>query len=203
MVAREQRGAHTVVGSRSLAGRLTRQHILGVVQGGQVVGAAEVFHSDSASVRRGEFTIRTKKGSAAFGRTRCDHLAYIPFESDKGVNHCVMLIDQILLVNRGGLDWRDDEGRLAVGVLYDKLSVCSGGGMETGFNDDTSRGKCVIPGALRLTASDKARRYRWAVYVNQIYCTCSCFTDKTGHIFLTSQKMGFHGRKDLQYDDED
>lgn len=199
MDARLKRGAHQVEGELALAGRLQRHHIVGVAVGPAIEGGAAVFHSDSASIQCGACVIRTHPGAHAHGRTRCDYIAYIPFMSGRKQKPCVMIVDQILLIKRSGMGWADDEARVAVGTLYDRLSVHAGAGLESSYNDDPAMGACVVPSALFLSAAEKTRGYTWAVHLSQIHCTCSCIFGVTGDTFLTSHKMGFHGRKDLQY----
>lgn len=202
MEARARNRAHQVEGELSLAGRLLRKHVLGEAVGVDIVGAADVFCSDTASIQRGASVIRTHTGSMAEGRTRCDHFAYIPFMTGRTQNPCVMNVDQILLVRRSGMGWHDDEARIAVGTLYERLPVHRGAGLQSSYNDDPLQGACVVPSALFLSARDKKRGYTWAVHLSQVHCSCSCIYGVTGDTFLTSHKMGFHGRKDLQFKDE-
>jgi len=131
MEARVKNGAHQVEGELGIAGRLLRQHVLGVANGAEVEGAAEVFCADSASIQRGASIIRTETGSGAHGRTRCDHFAYVPFLSGRTQNPCVMHVEQILLVRQAGMGWQNDEARIAVGILYDRLPVHRGAGLRT------------------------------------------------------------------------
>lgn len=202
MVEKEKNGARMVEGEAALAGRLLRKHIMGVSTAVGVEGAAQVCWSDSATIKRGAFVVRTKVGSRAHGRTRCDHFVFVPFWMGAVFNPCVMEVDQILLVKREGMGWPEDECRLAVGTLYDKLTVCDGGGLQTRFND-SAVGPRTVPGALRLTSSARSCGYKWAVHLYQVHCTCPVLIDKDGYVFLTSQTMGFHGRKDLMYPDDE
>jgi len=198
MEARMARRAHEVRGSLAIAGKLLRHHILGERVGALVQGAAHVVCSDSATIRRGMFVVRSKRGSAKSGRTKSDHFAYVPFRSGSRPNACVLEIEQILVVRQSGLGWEGDEARLAVGVMYDRLVVRSGGGLESSFNDELTQGACVVPRALFLSARRKKQGYKWAVFLNQIYCPCCVHHADQGDTFLTCSKMGFHGRKDLQ-----
>ena len=201
MEARAARRAHRVRGSLAIEGKLLRRHILGERVGQEVQGAAEVLCSDSASIRRGTCVVRTKGGSGASGRTKCDHFAYIPFSSGRAHNACVLKIEQIVLVHKQGMGWADDEARLAVGILYDRLPARSGAGLESSYNDELADGACVVPRALFLSARRKKEGYRYAVHLCQINCSCSVLSTVHGDTFLTSSKMSFHGRKDLQHVD--
>ena len=194
--------AHRVQGDRAVAGFLRRQEIVGRRGVHGIEDAAEVFYSDSASIGLGAFVVRTIAGSNASGRTRCDQYAYVPFMSGRRHNPCVLEVDQIVLVRKPGMGWPNDEARLAVGCLYDHLQVRKGCGLEDKFNDDPARGACVVPRALFLSADRKKHGYKWAVHLNQVYCSCCVITGPSGDTFVTSHKMGYHGRKDLQFSDE-
>jgi len=195
------RRAHGVLGGQAIAGRLLRTHILGERVGVEVEGAAHVMCSDSASIRCGTCTVRTRLGSMGHGRTRCDHFAYVPFSTRSGHSACVLEIEQILLIRKEGMGWPDDEARLAVGILYAGLPTRSGAGLESSYNDDVTRGSCMVPRALYCSHRRQQQGYKWAVHLHQIHCPCSVHTGNDGVTFLTCSKMSFHGRKDLQYVD--
>lgn len=161
---------------------------------------AHVQYSDTATIHSGKFVVRTEKGSSACGRTHTDHFVYIPFRAGQRHNACVMQIDQLLLVKREGMQWRNDEARIAVGTLWDHLSIRRGIGLECGYNDDPAKGPCIVPRALLLTPSRRKKSYRTAVFIRQIYCPCVYIPDPDGDTFVTISKMGYNGRKDLLYD---
>lgn len=204
MEAKVQSRSHKVMGEKAIAGVLRRADVAGHRGAFGVVGAADVFHSDTASIGEGAAVVRTVAGSSAYGRTRCDHYAYVPFAAASRHNPCVLVVEQLLLVRKRGMGWPQDEARLAVGILYDHLTIRSGAGLEDHWNDDSSRGPHCAPRVLFLPSKKKKKGgYRWAVFLNQIYCTCSIVPGITGDVFLTTSKMGFHGRKDLKFDDDD
>ena len=195
------RRAHEVRGDMAIAGKLRRHHILGERVGAVVEDSAHVLCSDSASIRAGTCVVRTQRGADHYGRTKCDHYAYIPFRSGSRHNACVMEIHQILLVRKQGMGWDHDEARIAVGVLYDRLPIRAGAGLESTYNDDCSIGSCCVPRALFLSARRKKEGYKWAVFLSQIHCSRAVHTAAQGTTFLTNSKMSFHGRKDLQHVD--
>lgn len=195
---------HQVQGDLALAGKLTEKHILGWWNTG--LGRREypdgvrpiVQVSDTASIQSGAFVIRSVAGSTACLRTHPDQYVYIPFASARGHNACVMRIDQLVLVRRANMGWRNDEARLAVGTLWDHLAVRRGVGLESVYNDDPSRGACRVPRALWLSPLKKAKGYQVVVFIRQIHCPCVYIPDPIdGDIFLTITKMGYRGRKDL------
>lgn len=196
--------AHRVNGDLAIAGKLTKDHITG-----RRVGAGhpvtypdgirpDVLVSDTATIQSGAYVIRTELGSVAYKRTHTDQYVYIPFRSGRTHNACVMCIEQLVLVKRVGMGWRNDEARIAVGTLWDHLSVRHGAGLESTFNDDPKQGACVIPRAMLLTPQRKEKGYKHAVFIRQIQCPCVYIPDsKGGDVFMTISKMGYRGRKDL------
>lgn len=197
MESKMARRAHVVQGPYALAGVLRREGVAGQRTLTGVTGAAEVFWADSASIGQGATVVRTVRGTTARGRTRCDQYAYVPFSSATRHNPCILVVDQLLLVRKSGMGWPGDEARLAVGTLYDHLTIRSGAGLEDEWNDDSTVGPHSTPRVLFLSAKKKRRGYRWAVHLSQVHCTCSFVQGVSGDVFLTSSKMGFHGRKDL------
>lgn len=197
--------SHQVQGELAIAGVLTGSHITGTWNKGtgQVVHkdghVATVQYSDSATIQSGAFVIRTEKGSSAYQRTHTDHFVYVPFRAGRRHNACVMQIDQLLLVKRKGMQWRNDEARIAVGTMWDHLTVRRGIGLETEFNDDPALGPCTVPRALLLTPSRRKKGYKMAIFIRQIHCPCVFIPDDDGDTFMTISKMGYHGRKDLLY----
>lgn len=192
---------HQLHGPLAVAGVLTEEHITGYREAGLIKDAAEVFYSDTASIQWGAFLIRTDKGCAAFGRTRTDQYAYIPFMAAHRQNPCVMKISQLLLVKRQGMGWPNGECRLAVGTLYDSLSIRKGAGLEAEYNDDPSREACVVPRALFASRRCLECGYLWAVHMRQINCPVAHIPGTSGDTFLTLSKLGYHGRKDLLTND--
>lgn len=203
MEAKMNRRAHGVMGDLAIAGVLKREDVVGHRTAAGITGDAQVYYSDSASIGNGATVVRTVAGSSAYGRTRCDQYAYVPFAAAKRHNACVLVVDQIVLVHKDGMGWHRNQARLAVGVLYDHLTVRSGAGVEDTWNDDMSVGPHSAPRVLFLSAKKKKSGYRWAVFLSQVHCTCSIIPGPSGDVFITSSKMGFHGRKDLCFDEDD
>lgn len=183
-------------GPLALAGVLNPDHIRGIRQLGIMEGAATVFSSDSATIQNGAVIVRTAAGSRSHARTKTDHFVYIPFMKRGKQWPCVMRIDQILLVNRPGMGWRDDEARIAVGTLFDKLSIGAGGGLEVDFNDDPTITACKVPRLLHATAAQLKQGYPWAVHLRQVYGPVVYLPGTTWSAFITFGKIGYHGSKD-------
>lgn len=203
MEAKVSRRAHRVSGPLELAGKLTRNHILGHKDPRTGLRAtvdneeAEVFWSDTATVQNGAWVVRTEKGSNSHGRTHTDHYVYVPFWAGRSQNPCIMKIDQIVLIRRKGMSWPDDEARLAVGTLWDRLPRREGAGLEQRYNDDPTTGACCVPRALFTSAAQKQKGYPWAVWLRQIHCPVAYIPGVSRDTFVTIGKMGFHGRRDL------
>lgn len=198
--------AHRVEGELEIAGKLKAEHIKGTKnrqKGGidhEDDQKAEVQCSDSATIHRGAFVVRTAVGTKAYGRTHSDQYVYVPFRAGGAHNACVMRISQLLLVKRAGMGWPNDEARFAVGKMWDHLAVRKGVGLETHFNDDPALGACTIPRALFLAPKRRRMGYRIAVFLRQIHCPCVYIPDPAGDTFMTVGKMGYHGRMDLQWE---
>lgn len=203
MAAKVRNRAHQVQGSLAIAGQLTGEHIRGRFdkRTGETIHvddvAALTSYSDTASIRYGAWVVRTFRGSSAHGRTHTDHFVYIPFMAGRAPNPCVMKIMQIVLVKRPGMGWCNDEARLAVGVLWDRLAVQRWDGLESAYNDDPVAGPCCVPRVLLLKESRKPAGYVWAVHLHQVHCPVAYLPGIDGEMFITLSKMGFHGRKDL------
>lgn len=199
--------SHQVVGELELAGVLRERHVRGnfhvptgcVVWDGGI--QATVMCSDSATIQSGAFVIRTALGSSADGRTHTDQFVYVPFRSRTKHNACIMEIKHLMLVHRQGMGWPNDEARLAVGTLWDNLSIREGAGLETAFNDDPTRGACSIPRALFMSPTRRKKGYNHIVHIRQIACPCVYIPDREkGDYFITISKMGFTGRRDLLFE---
>lgn len=203
MTAKAKRKAHAVRGPLAIAGSLTRKEIFGEFELGsgsytnEDGETAEVSCSDSATIQSGAWVVRTVVGTKSHGRQKTDHYAYVPFRSARSMNHCVMRIDQILLVRRKNMGWRNNEARLAVGMLWDHLAVRSGTGLETSYNDDPTKGACCVPRALFLNERMKGKGTKTAIFLRQIHCPCVFVPGPPGHTFIRLSKMKFHGRRDL------
>lgn len=203
MEAKAARRAHKVEGQLALAGVLTRAHIKGIFneRDGSIQHVnrqkAEVYCSDSATIQSGAWVVRTDAGSRAHGRTHTDQYVYIPFRAGRSHNACVMKIDQVLLVKRSDMGWREGEARLAVGTMWDHLTIRRGAGLETSYNDNPALRACSVPRALWASQAHRAKGYPWAVFLRQVHCPVAFIPGDTGDTFVTISKMGFHGRKDL------
>lgn len=206
MEAHHARRAHRVRGDLAIAGKLTRQCIMGtfIRATGRVEfprgEPAEVLCSDTATIQAGAWVVRTSKASQSHGREHTDMYVYIPFRTANGLNHCILKIEQILLVRRKLMGWRGNEARIATGILWERLVVRRGAGLETEYNDDPSVGACCVPRALHLSRAHAHRGIRYAVFLRQIHCPCVYIPEeKVGETFMTLSKMGFHGRRDLMF----
>ena len=111
----------------------------------------------SASIKGGGAVVRTAAGSFAHARTKVDYFAYVPFMRNGKHEPCVMYIKQLLLVRRDGMGWVHNEARIATGILYCNLAIMGGAGLETKFNDEPSRGACVIPRVMHANSARMAR----------------------------------------------
>lgn len=197
MAERARRHVLREEGPTALAGVLTPAHIRGTRRLGKVEDAAEVLSSDSATVQNGRATVRTVAGSHSHCRTKTDHFVYIPYMKRGRQNPCVMKVDQLLLVKRPGMGWKDDEARIAVGTLYDKLSIGSGCGLEEDFNDEPAMGACTVPRVLHAKAAQLEQGYPWAVHLRQVHGPVVYLPGTTWSAFVTFSKMGFHGRSEV------
>lgn len=199
----DARQAHRVSGELAIAGVLTRTKMKGTFDGttGETVydnnEKPEVFSSDTATIQSGAWVVRTEAGCLSHKRQKTDKYVYIPFRAARGISHCVMKIDQLLLVRLKGMSWRGEEARIAVGTLWDRLAIREGAGLEVTYNDDPTRGACCVPRVLYLSAAKKAKGRRIAVYLRQVHCPCAFYPGPPGETFITVSKMGFHGRRDL------
>lgn len=205
MAAKVERQAHQVEGPLAIAGKLSRSHVkgtrnerLGVMEYLNGI-KAQVFFSDTATIQSGAWVVRTVAGSQAYGRTHVDHFAYVPFMSGRAQNPCVMKIDQILLIKRADMGWPGEEARVAVGTIWDHLTVAKGAGLETRYNDDPAKFACSVPRGLWCSKDRRGRGYPWAVHLRQIHCPVAYIPGDSGDMFVTLSKMGFNGRKDLFY----
>lgn len=196
------RRANRVEGKLALAGILTRQAVVGRRRQGQPIeDAAQVFWSPKASIKFGKYLITTEEGSSANNSGSTSHFVYVPFEGPRGHNACVMRVKQLLLVKKPGMGWDKDEARLAVGIIYENMSVEKGAGVEVSFNDDPRRGAVSVPRILHATSARMAKGYPFAVHISQIHGPLVYLKGETGDRFITTHRMGFHGRKDLLLND--
>lgn len=197
MADRGGRQGLRVEGDLEIARVLTAEKIRGVSRQGRVEGAAQVFHSDTATIQSGGALVRTVRGSHSHGRTKTDHYVYVPFMKRTSQNPCIMRIDQLLLVKRADMGWPDDEARLAVGMLYDKISIGTGGGNEVHFNEDPGQGATVVPRILYAKEAQLAQGYPWAVHLRQVHCPVVYLPGPSWSAWVTISKMGYHGRTDM------
>ena len=206
MAAKASR-SHRVEGDLALAGLLGEAELRGTFNLG--IGryepkggiSATVLCSESATIQWGAFNIRTVIGTSAKGRTKTDQYAYVPFMAGNRHNACVLEIKHIVLVRRADMGWPNGEARLAVGTLWDHLSIRRGAGLEDRFNDDPNAGACCVPRALWLSPRRRRLGYSHAVHLRQIHCPCVFIPDEVkGDYFITISKMGFNGRRDLLYE---
>jgi hypothetical protein len=199
MAARTRRRLHGVVGGLAIAGRLLGHHVRGQRQAdGYMEYSAEVLQAPCASIRGGAALVRTEAASAACGRTRGDFYAYVPYMRGARQDACVMRIQHLLLVRCKVTGWPNDEARLAVGTLYDRLTIRAGAGLETKYNDDPAHGACCVPRLLHASQAKLAAGYPWVVHVRQIHCPVVTLSLDTGMSWVTIYKMGYHGVVDSE-----
>jgi len=138
MAARGAGKSLRVEGELAIARVLTAENITGRLLPGRIVDAASVLCSDAATIQiwSGGALVRTKDGSLRYGRPKTDTWVYVLFIKPSGQNPCVLHIKQILLAKKPGMGWPNDEARLAVETLYDRLHVAARAGLETKHNDD-------------------------------------------------------------------
>lgn len=194
MAARDVRSRSLRIdGEFAIAGVLTEEHIIGVRQLGRMRNAADVMYSDTASIQSGGALVRTIAGSSCFGRSKNDSFVYVPFMKRSGQNPCVLRVKQLLLVRKQGMGWHNDEARIAVGTLYDQMTVADGAGLETEYNDDPTERACSVPRVLYCSKAKFAEGYEWAVYLRQVHCPLVYLPGGSTHFWVTFTKMGYHG----------
>lgn len=105
-------------------------------------------------------------------------------------------IKQLLRITRHGMGWAMDTARVVDGQMYTYTAkVVDGLGLQTAYNDDTSKGVCCVP--TQMHVSEAVKGYPWAVHVSQIGCPLVNLKRRNGGArdFFTvhKPKMGFHG----------
>lgn len=196
MCAKCARRQHSVEGALALAGVLLSSHVSGERRGrgGLLERQASVWHAPCASIGNGAAVIRTQAACQTYGRTNCDFYAYVPFMRGGRQDPCVLRVEHLLLVKCPNMGWPEDEARLAVGTLYDRLAIRRGAGLETAYNDDPDRGACVVPRVLHATKSRIDSGYMWVVHIRQINCPVVYLPTSTDCFWVTFHKMGYHGK---------
>lgn len=188
----------SIQGEFAVAGRLTAELMTGGLQG--LGPRGRIYVSDSATIKFGAYVINTAKAASARGRVRDDHFVYIPFFKASGKPEaCVMEIHTLLRVHQPGMGWPDDEARLAVGKLYTNLQVRKGLGLETAYNDNPARGAYCYPRLLYANQACRENAYTWVVHLRQILCPVCFYAQSAGTTFVTTSKIGFHGRRDFHW----
>lgn len=103
------RRVHRVHGELATARKLLRKHVMGThcLKTGQTiledVVPTTVWCSDSATIQSSAWVVRMAAGTETHAREHTDYYAYVPFRSSTGMNHCVLEIKQILLVQRASM----------------------------------------------------------------------------------------------------
>jgi len=190
------RRQHRVTGPLAVAGVLLSHHVSGerTGRGGVLERQASVWHAPCASIGNGAAVIRTQAACQSYGRTNCDYYAYVPFMRGRHQDPCVLLVEHLLLVKCPNMGWPNDEARLAVGTLFDRLAKRQGAGLETRYNDDPDNGACVVPHVLHATRSRLEAGYKWAVHIRQIHCPVVFLPASESCFWITFNKMGYHGK---------
>lgn len=196
----------TCRGALRIAGVVTRTHITGKLVNGQRRGRADVWSADTASIQNGAALIRTAAGCRAHGRTNTDCFVFIPFMCRGRMKPTVMHVKQLLLVKKAGLGWPNDEARIAVGTLYEDLTIAKGVGLETDFNENRHERACCMPRVLKASRAQMTSGYTWAVHVRQIRCPVihvpgnapRSMNEDGWDALVTYSKMGFHGIVDAR-----
>lgn len=199
LMARRQHmpASHVTEGGEALAGVLTRELLEGPPDGtDRGRNRAVVYTSEEATIQYGCFTVYTDKAALKRGSSLADQYVYVPFVNGTGHNACVMKVKHVYLIRLAGMGWPDDEARIAVGKMYDQLSVRTGLGMEDHFSDDLDAGPRVFPRMIYAPRSRMKAGYPWAVFLRQIRCPVAHLPGTEGATFVTLSKMGYHGRLD-------
>lgn len=195
--ARSRRtGAHRVQGVMALAGVLTRATLEDSRAACATDAPPLVYSSEEATIKYGAFRVYTDRGARSRGSAHADQYVYVPFMSRRGHNPCIMKIVHLFLIRLPGMGWPDDEARIAIGTLFDRLAVREGVGLEGTYNDDPAAGACVVPRMLFASRARMLAGYTYAIFLNQINCPVAHLRGSTGSTFITITKMGYHGRLD-------
>jgi hypothetical protein len=151
---------------------------------------ASAWYVNSASIGWAAYTVRTQAGTVARNRTTVENWAYVPFHRHRQPCHCILNIQQLLLVRAEGMGWEQDRAKIVTGTLHE-ARVLAGPGCVQQYNDDADIGALQLPTLLR---ANPANGYLWAVHVHQIACPV-VVTQLTEEIVdcATIQKTGFHG----------
>lgn len=189
-------GAHRVQGEHALAGVLTRSALEESRNTAEQGSPPLVYSAEEATIKYGAYKVYTVRGARTRGSPHADQFVYVPFMSRRGHNPCIMKIKHIFLVRLHGMGWANDEARIAIGVLYDRLAVREGVGLECTYNDDPGAGACVVPRMIFASEARLAAGYTYAIFLSQVNCPVAHLKGSAGSTFITITKMGFHGRLD-------
>lgn len=189
-------GAHREQGNLALAGVLTRANLENCRAAAAEGSPPLVYSSEEATIKYGAYKVYTARAARSRGTPHADQYVYVPYMSHRGHNPCIMKIQHLFLVRLPGMGWPDDEARIAVGILFDRLSVREGVGLESTYNDDPAAGVCVVPRLIFASTARLAAGYPYAIFLNQIDCPVAHLRGSLGSTFITVTKMGFHGRLD-------
>lgn len=200
MAARQRRPAsHVTEGDEALAGVLTRELLEGPPAGPlRGVNRAVVYTSEEATIQYGSYQVYTDRAARRRGSRLADQYVYVPFINQAGHNACIMKVKHVCLIRLVGMGWPNDEARIAVGTLYDQLSVRPSHnlGLEAHFQDDITTGPRVYPRLIYASQTRLNAGYKWAVFLHQIRCPVAHLEGDEGSTFVTLTKMGYHGRLD-------
>jgi hypothetical protein len=187
-----------VNGPASIAGpgRLISAYFLPVHQFGVAAYRATAHCADSVSIK-GKDILRTLAGTHRHGRTKVECYGYVPFRTDQGMQHCVLRIEQLLVVRCDVFETEanpDGIAKIAAGVIFEGSPV-QGRGLSTEFNDDPGQGPVRFPTKLKVGSAFEP--YRWAVFVHQIMCPlvqAVAIEPGTPSHYISYVRSGFQGK---------